>query len=309
MDSSSTVVDSRLLRSSSLPIRLGRFLHFVLNARLPSAMTTIEPSNRIVQGLWIGSRLSVMEQLSIRSFLAHGHDYHLYVYEEVQDVPKGTTLKDANEIFDKSRIFTYQSGFGKNSYAGFANMFRYKLLLLRGGWWMDSDVVCIRPLDSVAEQVLSSSNEINYGIAANNCVIKTPAKSLLARRLLSECEQLDPAKLQFGQTGPLLLQRIVREEKLEKDIAAPEVFCPIGWRDINRMVYERRSFRIKETWRTLKRRVRSITRPDMRFGTITPATRTIHLWNEVWRNSGIDKNRTYAPSCLYEKLKRQYLQS
>ena len=36
--------------------------------------------NKIVQGLWIGDKLSLMEQLSIQSFLKNQHDYYLYVY-------------------------------------------------------------------------------------------------------------------------------------------------------------------------------------------------------------------------------------
>ena len=36
-----------------------------------------------IQSLWIGGELSPMEQLSIASFLAHGHEYHLYSYGEV----------------------------------------------------------------------------------------------------------------------------------------------------------------------------------------------------------------------------------
>ena len=39
---------------------------------------------QIIQGLWIGSELSMMEQLSIASFLKNGHDYHLYVYGDVK---------------------------------------------------------------------------------------------------------------------------------------------------------------------------------------------------------------------------------
>jgi hypothetical protein len=270
-------------------------------------MTGVEDKNRIVQGLWVGPRLSVMEQLSIRSFLANGHEYHLYAYEDVEGVPPGAVLKDANAILDRSRIFTYRSGYGKDSYAGFANFFRHQLLLTNGGWWVDSDVICVKHLDLAADQVLASSNEINYGVVAINCAMRTPANSVLARRLTEECQRLDPETLQFGQSGPLLLQRIVAEEKLEGDIVPPEVFCPIGWRDVHRIVYSGRSFSVKESLRVLKRRVRSLVRPDLKIGTITEATRAVHLWNEVWRSSGIDKNQTFAPSCLYEKLKRRYL--
>src|SRR4051812_19813754 len=96
----------------------------------------------IIRGLWIGAELSVMERMSIASFLAHGHEYHLYVYDDVKYVPKGALVRDANEILPSSMIFQYKHS---KSYAGFANFFRYQLLLQKGGWWVDTDVVCLKP--------------------------------------------------------------------------------------------------------------------------------------------------------------------
>jgi hypothetical protein len=88
--------------------------------------------NRIVQGLWIGPELSVMEQLSIASFLRNGHEYHLYVYGEVKNIPMGTRVKDGDEeILPVSMIFQYRR---EKSYSAFSNFFRYRLLLERGGW-------------------------------------------------------------------------------------------------------------------------------------------------------------------------------
>src|SRR4051812_6131780 len=92
----------------------------------------------IIQSLWIGARLSTMERLSIASFLHHGHDYHLFTYGPVEGIPPGTVVQDACEILTESRIFQYRD---HASYAGFANFFRYKLLLERGGWWVDTDAV------------------------------------------------------------------------------------------------------------------------------------------------------------------------
>lgn len=63
--------------------------------------------NKTLQGLWIGPELSLMEQLSISSFLQNGHDYHLYVYDEV-NVPAGTVVRSANEILPAVRIFQLQ---------------------------------------------------------------------------------------------------------------------------------------------------------------------------------------------------------
>jgi hypothetical protein len=61
-----------------------------------------------------------MERLSIASFLANGHDYHLYVYGEIENVPPGTVLKAADEILPKSMIFQYKN---YPSYAGSRTFF------------------------------------------------------------------------------------------------------------------------------------------------------------------------------------------
>src|SRR4051812_10885773 len=91
----------------------------------------------VINGLWIG-QLSPLEQLCIRSFIVQGHPYHLYTYDALDNVPAGVTLQDAGQILPKSLIFRNQLGKGKGSVAAFSDLFRYKLLLERGGWWVDT---------------------------------------------------------------------------------------------------------------------------------------------------------------------------
>src|ERR1044072_9789319 len=110
----------------------------------------------VIQGLWIGRPLSGLERLSMTSFLRHGHEYHLYCYDDVREVPTGVLVKDANAILPAADIFTYQQGPGQGSLAAFSNVFRYRLLLERGGWWADTDAVCLRPWDFPAPVVLAS---------------------------------------------------------------------------------------------------------------------------------------------------------
>ena len=71
------------------------------------------------------------------SFLAHGHDYHLYRYGDLEDVPTGVKIKDANSVIPESDIFTYDGG----SHAGFADWFRHKLVCQTGQFWVDTDIV------------------------------------------------------------------------------------------------------------------------------------------------------------------------
>lgn len=99
----------------------------------------------IVNGLWIGT-LGRMQVLSIRSFLKRGHKYKLWVYDKhMKNIPKGVEICDANSILDKRYIFKHWSG----NLATFADIFRYKLLYEKGGWWVDMDLVCLKRLPKV----------------------------------------------------------------------------------------------------------------------------------------------------------------
>jgi hypothetical protein len=111
----------------------------------------LDSNNQIVHGLWIGGALSSMEVLCIQSFLQNGHQFYLWTYELIQNIPDAVQIKDANLIVSENSIFSYNSknkyGHGKGSYAGFSDIFRYKLLFDYGGWWTDMDITCLKPLD------------------------------------------------------------------------------------------------------------------------------------------------------------------
>lgn len=234
--------------------------------------------NRIIQGLWIGSELSVMEQLSISSFLHNGHDYHLYVYDDLKYIPAGTVIMDASKILPSSRIFQYKH---RPSYAGFSNFFRYKLLLERGGWWADSDTICLKPFDFPDEYVVSA--EINHRgrEVVNNSVIKAPAGSVVMAYAWDICQRKNPARLVWGETGPKLMAKAVKKFGLERYKRTHQTFCPIDY----------------EEWR-------KVLQPG--FELFDKRTYAIHLWNEMWRLAGQDKNAEYHQNCLYEYLKRTY---
>jgi Glycosyltransferase sugar-binding region containing DXD motif len=236
----------------------------------------------VIQGLWIGPELSVMEQLSIKSFLYHGHPYHLYIYEDVRNIPAGTVMKDANTILPASMIFQYTR---EKSYAGFANFFRYKLLLDKGGWWADMDTVCLKPFDFEAAYVFSSEPLYVHGPdVLNSGIIKTPAGSAIMAYTWQVCQSKNPAELRWGETGPQLMQAAVQKFALESYIKPSTVFCPFNWIE----------------WE-------NVLKADMTWD-FDPATHAVHLWNEMWRRAGRNKNQSYHPHCLYEELKSTFWQ-
>jgi hypothetical protein len=236
--------------------------------------------NEVIQGLWIGDRLSTMERLCIRSFLHHGHAFHLYLYGPVANVPRGTTVRNANEILPASAIFQYQNG----SYAGFSNFFRYKLLLEKGGWWVDMDTICLRPFDFADDHVFSS--EMHHGTPVVNCgAIKTPPGSTFCAYAWDVCQAKDPQRLERGETGPRLAAEAVQSLGLHSFVVAPKTFCPVD----------------PDYWEEI---LDSNGRKEFE-----PETRAVHLWNEIWSFEKLDKDAAHAPGCLYERLKAVYLDS
>ncbi len=268
----------------------------------------MDTSNKIIQSLWVGKELSIMENLSIKSFIANGHDYHLYVYGKVENIPAETIVKNGNEILPEDRIFQYQSGWGKGSYAGFADLFRCHLLKHNGGWWVDTDVICLKPFDLKSEYIISSSYEGKWGELANNCVLKLPKSSEITNYLVNVLETMNIDMVEFGQTGPQLVQKAVSELDLSHYVVSHKLFCPITWRAVNKkIVYSKKNFSMNSIIETSKDMARSIIRPHQRAGKITKDSYAVHLWNEIWRQNGLDKNFVYDNKCLYEILKRQYL--
>lgn len=130
-----------------------------------------------VQALWVGTELPRIAQIAICSFMEHGHPYHLYVYDKVKYVPKGCIVKDANTILARKYIYRTEIS---NSLACFSDWFRYELLLKKGGYYVDTDIVCLRPFEIqddflVAEESHPSSRTIQDGSYVNGAVIKVPA--------------------------------------------------------------------------------------------------------------------------------------
>ena len=233
----------------------------------------------VIQSLWVGNRLSVMERLCIASFLHHGHPFHLYTYQPLDGVPAGTALMDGNEILPESSIFMYR---GYATYAGFSNFFRYKLLLERGGWWVDMDMICLRPFDFDQPYVFSSELEPD-GPHVNVGAMKVPPESAVMTMAWSECSRLDPKELTWGQTGPILAAAAVEAHSLQQHVKPPHVFCPVHLSDWTKVLDRNVKWEFSED------------------------TYAIHLWNELWRRENQPKNATYADGCLYETLKRRYL--
>ncbi len=240
--------------------------------------------NKVIQGLWVGDRLSAMERLSIKSFLGHGHEYHLYAYDEIKNIPSGTIIKDGNEILPENEIFTYSFGEGKGSVSAFSNFFRYKLLYDKGGWWADTDMICVKPFDFESKYVFASESLDDGTDCVTSGIIKVPKGCESIKHAWEVCCSKNRERLAWGEVGPRLVGEIVEKFFLTNFIQLPQTFCPLGYK----------------VWH-------EVLNPNIDLlSKITKEVYAIHLWNEMWRRSNVSKDGAYNSGCLYEQLKEKH---
>jgi hypothetical protein len=233
-----------------------------------------------IQSLWVGDALSTMERLCLNSFIKNGHEFHLYTYNEVKNVPDGVIIKNANEIIPEEQVFLI-----RGTYASFADFFRWKLILEKGGWWVDTDAVCIKPFNFQSEYVFighkGSIRPEDDGPA--NGLFKAPAGCPMLQWGWEQCQKMDPKTMSWGAGGPPLFGEAMRRFGLGDDMLLGRLFLPFDYREAPGI----------------------FTRPDA--PQIPEDVYSVHFFNEIWHIAGADKNSNYPPTSLYEQLKARYL--
>jgi hypothetical protein len=189
--------------------------------------------NNIIQSLWIGGRLSLLEQLSIKSFIENGHEYHLYVYDDVENIPEGTVVKDANKIIDKSQIYKCSFIARNKNYCGFADVFRIKLLLEKGSYWSDMDVVCLKHFDFEDEYVFSSELTPQKNQVTNIGVIKSPKNSPFLNEVYNHCLEMLEKNLVLSKK---VWQDCIDKYNLNRYVKSYDTFCKVNFWQTNNFI-------------------------------------------------------------------------
>ncbi len=231
-----------------------------------------------IHALWIGSSLSPIELLCIHSFLEHGHEFHLWVYDTIETLlPEKVIIENASEIIPKEDVFCYQNsnqyGHGKGSFAGFSDIFRYKLLYEHGGWWADMDVVCLKPLDFEEDYVFRTHHD--FPVVGN--IMKCPKGSNLMLDCYQEAKAMVDAQNKDWNKPIEILNRNIEKHQLSKYIQ--EISNPDSWLVVAKFLLK--SKKLNEKWHVL------------------------HLLNEEWRRHKLDKN-AYCKRTTIGKLMKKY---
>jgi hypothetical protein len=176
-----------------------------------------------VSMMWVGNPLTEVQRLCMRSFLHHGHDVTLYAYEEL-DPPAGVTVADANTIVSDKDIFE-----SHQTFAAFADVFRYKLLFDKQAFWVDADTLCLRPDWDFGDYIFGLQ-ELGK---VNNSVLGYPRDSSLAH--LMKSRSIYQQTNVFDALGPILLTSVLDELEMTHLAQPTQVFSPIAWSEFSVM--------------------------------------------------------------------------
>ncbi len=262
----------------------------------------------IIQGLWIGDKLSPFEYASIKSWLNNGFEYHLYIYDCLENIPNGTTIKDANEILPRDTIKLY-----RECYSIFADVFRYKLLLDKGGIWADCDLYCIRNFNIDKQYCFLTEKTIKEGAFKSNkplnvlnsfIYVSQPQTEFMREmynKALKYYSRLELKKQTCNNVGldaykwlggGKLLKKLIDKYKLTDYIVDYKFGFPVPWWCFKNVFNNNNQFNIGRGWNLEVNLDTILEDEEIKF---------ITIHNGWIKNKGINKDEPLK-ECFFKKL-------
>lgn len=258
-------------------------------------MTNVLPE---INALWVGKALNDIAKCCLFSFIKQGHVVNLYTYDDIDNLPDGIVIKDANVIITEDNIVRHKE---TGSYALFSDIFRYELLQKTTGIYVDCDVYCIKPLHIPQSGYLfgfEDDNIINGAVLAlpSNCALledlrnaiknpffvppwysKSKQKRLKFKKIMGFGRNV--ADMPWGVIGPDAITYFATKRKVDNLALAIDELYPIHHHRINMLLDN-----------------------ELNLSDITThRTKAIHLYNEFLRQvdlNSLDKNTILAKLLL-----------
>lgn len=171
-------------------------------------------TDKDIHFVWIGSELSLLEQLTIKTFQRQGMNPILWTFDSIKNVPGGTIIKDAGEILSRDTLFTYRNEGNGSSVSHWTDRFQLKLLQKYGGWYAQLDVACLRMPQPVEYYFVPHG-----GPGVDVCVMRTPKDAPFIEpclKLLEATINADSAMAYGWEDSMRLIGDHIKANNLEK---------------------------------------------------------------------------------------------
>lgn len=181
--------------------------------------------------LWVGGPLTSIQIMCLSSFVYYGKNISLYVYDLDLIVPKGVIKKDARDIVPETQVFKFM-----DSYAPFADIFRYKMIQKTGDVWVDADTILLT--DDLSE-LENKEYVFTKGLFEDlylQGVLKAPKESKLISDLVTQSSTINLCHgTRFAELGPFLFDPIIKTNNLEEYSVPLNKLCLYSFIDWKRL--------------------------------------------------------------------------
>jgi Glycosyltransferase sugar-binding region containing DXD motif len=180
---------------------------------------------QVMQTFWHGDVISPYQLLCLRSFADRGHQVEVFSYESALHLPGWLERRNAAEILPRDKILRPIDG----GLAIHGNLFRYALLNQRGGWWIDPDVLLLKP-DLPAADVFFAGPDA-FGLTST-ALLRFPKGHPVIKAGLAKALTLDDAVADWEASGAALLTELIRQHGLDPDFHMRRPLGPVSWFDV-----------------------------------------------------------------------------
>jgi len=235
--------------------------------------------------------------------LRQNYKVRLFCYDSITNVPAGIDIADAREIMPRQELLVHRA---TGSPALGTNKFRYLIMKKGLGYWLDTDVIMIKPLPAedyifgwqdehlICNAVFYLSQ--NSSILSDICDFVSqqyPIPPFYDDATRSDLEQklqsgqpVDVRDMGWGVYGPQALTFFVRKNGLLHFAKPREDFYPIHWTQAHVLLSSK--YEVSEL--------------------ITTSTIAVHLWNQVLRYPSTTTGRSMIETGSFlEKFAREQL--
>lgn len=184
--------------------------------------------------LWVGGPIPDIARISVLSAAEAGFDTVLFTDRHQNLKHSALRLADWREIgLPWNPIDVRLEGRDKPYFAGFANLFRYRLLSVHAGWWFDCDTIILKHASEFEK--LICEQDIVVGLeddaTVNNAVIGADNPDAM-KRLYEAALPHYPFFKTWGITGPKLMTETISAGNLKACIQPKCAFYPIHHNEI-----------------------------------------------------------------------------
>ena len=233
---------------------------------------------QVVQTFWHGDVVGPYQLLCLRSFADHGHQVEVFTYDSQLRLPGWIERRNAAEILPRDQILRPLN----ERFAVHANLFRYALMTMRGGWWIDPAVVLLRP-DLPKGDVFVGGPDI-FGLSSTG-LLRFPKGHPLVKIAMDQTLALGDTIAAWETSGAALLTDLIRQHGAVADFHSREPLGPVSWFQVPALFDPSR----RDQLETLCREVG-----------------ILQLHDDVWRRSGVPQWMAPPPGSFLDGLVQKH---